>query len=375
MKKKIALTILGLLLLVAAIIGIKASQIMTLIASGKNFSIPPSSVLVTEAVSKSWAPTFDTIGTIESAQGVMMSNELPGKVDRILFESGAEVKAGDVLVTLNKTSEEAQLRAADAAAELSRLNLERTQGLRKTSVVAQSELDAADAQQKNADARVQELKANLEKRTIRAPFSGRLGIRQVHEGQFLQPGTPIVSLQALDPVFVNFSLPQQRLADIFTGMKILATSDAIPGRTFQGKLTAIDAEVDAATRNIRIQGTLENKDGSLRPGMFANISAVSSQEKSHIVIPATAVVFAAYGDSVFVVNEQTDKDGKTQLIADQKFIRLGPRQGDFVAVEEGLSPGDRVVSTGSFKLRKGSPVTISTAEGPAFSTSPTLQDK
>ncbi len=374
MKKKVLITILCLVALIAIVIGIKAWQIVSLISAGKKFEMPPSSVLVTEAITKSWAPTYDTVGTIAPVQGVTVANELPGKVEKIHFESGASVRAGDILVSLDKSSEEAQLRAANAAAELAALNLERTRGLRKTSVVAQSELDAVEAQQKNALARVEELRSLLEKRSIRAPFSGRLGIRQIQEGQFLTAGAPIVSLQALDPVYVNFSLPQQRLADISAGMNIRATTDALPGRVFEGRLTAIDAEVDTATRNIRLQATLQNKDGGLRPGMFANVSAIAPGEHQHVVIPATAILFAAYGDSVFVIKEET-KDGKTSLVADQKFVRVGPRQGDFAAIEEGINAGDVVVSSGAFKLRKGAHVTIAKSESPTLSTAPKPPEK
>ena len=375
MKKKILLTLVGILLLVAAIIGIKASQIMDLIAAGKTFQIPPISIQVTEAITQSWADQFDTVGTIESVQGVTLANEVAGKVEKIAFESGSMVAAGDVLVILDKASEEAQLRSAMAAAELANLNLSRTRELRKTSVISQSELDTAESQQKNTAARVEELQWMLQKRTIKAPFSGRVGIRQIQEGQFLQAGAPIVSLQSLDPVYVNFSLPQQRLSDLSVGMKVQATTDALAGRVFEGRLTAIDAEVDPLTRNIRLQATMANQDGGLRPGMFAAVSAIAPVEKKHIIIPGTAVIFAAYGNSVFVVKEEADKDGKPHLVCDQKFVRLGSRKGDFVAVEEGLQEGEKVVSAGGFKLHKGASVVIAEGERPVPSTSPQPSEK
>ena len=375
MKKKILLTLVGILLLVAAIIGIKASQIMDLIAAGKTFQIPPISIQVTEAITQSWADQFDAVGTIESVQGVTLANEVAGKVEKIAFESGSMVAAGDVLVILDKASEEAQLRSAMAAAELANLNLSRTRELRKTSVISQSELDTAESQQKNTAARVEELQWMLQKRTIKAPFSGRVGIRQIQEGQFLQAGAPIVSLQSLDPVYVNFSLPQQRLSDLSVGMKVQATTDALAGRVFEGRLTAIDAEVDPLTRNIRLQATMANQDGGLRPGMFAAVSAIAPVEKKHIVIPGTAVIFAAYGNSVFVVKEEVDKDGKPHLVCDQKFVRLGSRKGDFVAVEEGLQEGEKVVSAGGFKLHKGASVVIAEGERPVPSTSPQPSEK
>ena len=375
MKKKILLTLVGILLLVAAIIGIKASQIMDLIAAGKTFQIPPISIQVTEAITRSWADQFDAVGTIESVQGVTLANEVAGKVEKIAFESGSMVAAGDVLVILDKASEEAQLRSAMAAAELANLNLSRTRELRKTSVISQSELDTAESQQKNTAARVEELQWMLQKRTIKAPFSGRVGIRQIQEGQFLQAGAPIVSLQSLDPVYVNFSLPQQRLSDLSVGMKVQATTDALAGRVFEGRLTAIDAEVDPLTRNIRLQATMANQDGGLRPGMFAAVSAIAPVEKKHTVIPGTAVIFAAYGNSVFVVKEEVDKDGKPHLVCDQKFVRLGSRKGDFVAVEEGLQEGEKVVSAGGFKLHKGASVVIAEGERPVPLTSPQPSEK
>jgi membrane fusion protein (multidrug efflux system) len=375
MKKKILLTLVGILLLVAAIIGIKASQIMDLIAAGKTFQIPPISIQVTEAITQSWADQFDAVGTIESVQGVTLANEVAGKVEKIAFASGSMVAAGDVLVILDKASEEAQLRSAMAAAELANLNLSRTRELRKTSVISQSELDTAESQQKNTAARVEELQWMLQKRTIKAPFSGRVGIRQIQEGQFLQAGAPIVSLQSLDPVYVNFSLPQQRLSDLSVGMKVQATTDALAGRVFEGRLTAIDAEVDPLTRNIRLQATMANQDGGLRPGMFAAVSAIAPVEKKHIVIPGTAVIFAAYGNSVFVVKEEADKDGKPHLVCDQKFVRLGSRKGDFVAVEEGLQEGEKVVSAGGFKLHKGASVVIAEGERPVPLTSPQPSEK
>lgn len=375
MKKKILLTLVGILLLVAAIIGIKASQIMDLIAAGKTFQIPPISIQVTEAITQSWADQFDAVGTIESVQGVTLANEVAGKVEKIAFESGSMVAAGDVLVILDKASEEAQLRSAMAAAELANLNLSRTRELRKTSVISQSELDTAESQQKNTAARVEELQWMLQKRTIKAPFSGRVGIRQIQEGQFLQAGAPIVSLQSLDPVYVNFSLPQQRLSDLSVGMKVQATTDALAGRVFEGRLTAIDAEVDPLTRNIRLQATMANQDGGLRPGMFAAVSAIAPVEKKHTVIPGTAVIFAAYGNSVFVVKEEVDKDGKPHLVCDQKFVRLGSRKGDFVAVEEGLQEGEKVVSAGGFKLHKGASVVIAEGERPVPLTSPQPSEK
>jgi membrane fusion protein (multidrug efflux system) len=336
--------------------------------------MPLETVVIADSVTKSLTASFQSIGSVEAARGVMVASEVSGKVESILFHSGAEVKAGDPLVQLDKSIEAAQLRSAQSTAELNRLNLERIRGLRKTSVVSQSDMESAEAQAKDSAARVDQLASIVEKRTIRAPFSGRLGIRQIQEGQFLKPGDPIVSLQALDPVYVNFSLPQQRLADLAVGMKVQITTDALPGRVFEGTLTAIDPAVDAAMRNINLQATLQNHDEALRQGMFVAVSVIAPTSYERVLIPATAVIFAPYGDSVFVVTEVAGKKGP-RLEAHQKFVRLGQREGDFVAVEEGLSAGERIVTVGGFKLRNGSHVVPGESKLPAASDQPKPAEK
>lgn len=373
MKKKILLTILGLLVFIGAIIGVKALQIFDLIKMGETFEMPPETVVIAESSTKSLTSSFQSIGSVEAARGVMVASEVSGTVVGILFQSGAEVKAGEPLVQIDKSIEEAQLRSAQSTAELNRLNLERIRGLRKTSVVSQSDMEAAEAQAKDSAARVDQLASIVEKRTIRAPFTGRVGIRQVQEGQFLKPGDSVVTIQAFDPVYVNFSLPQQRLADISTGMKVKITSDALPGRVFEGAITAIEPTVDATTRNINLQATLQNHDGALRQGMFVAVSVLVPGTFERVVIPATAVIFAPYGDSVFVVTEVESKKGP-RLEAHQKFIRLGQREGDLVAIEEGLSAGERIVTIGGFKLRNGTHVVAGESSLPA-SPKPTPEEK
>ncbi|MEI8293629.1 MAG: efflux RND transporter periplasmic adaptor subunit [bacterium] len=374
MIKKILLTVLGLLLLIGGIIGVKALQIVSLIQMGEHFEMPPETVVMEDCVTKSLTASFQSVGSVEAARGVTVASEVSGKVVAILFQSGAEVKAGDPLVQLDKSIEEAQLRSAQSTAELNRLNLERIRGLRKTSVVSQSDMESAEAQAKDSAAHVDQLASIVEKRTIRAPFSGRLGIRQIQEGQFLKPGDPIVTLQALDPVYVNFSLPQQRLGELSVGMDVQITTDALPGRVFEGALTAIEPAVDAATRNINLQATLQNRDGALRQGMFVAVSVIAPTSYERVVIPATAVIFAPYGDSVFVVTEATGKKGP-RLEAHQKFIRLGQREGDFVAVEEGLASGERIVTVGGFKLRNGAHVVAGGSSLPAASDQPKPAEK
>jgi membrane fusion protein (multidrug efflux system) len=373
MKKKIFFTILALLVLIGAIIGVKALQIVSLIKMGETFEMPPETVAIEESLTKTLTTSFQSVGSVEAARGVMVASEVSGKVVGILFQSGAEVKAGEALVQIDKSIEEAQLRSAQSTAELNRLNLERIRGLRKTSVVSQSDMDAAEAQAKDSAARVDQLASIVEKRTICAPFAGRLGIRQIQEGQFLKPSDPIVTLQALDPVYVNFSLPQQRLGDLSVGMKVKISTDALPGRAFEGELTAIEPAVDAVTRNINLQATLQNHEGALRQGMFVAVSVLVPGTFERVVIPATAVIFAPYGDSVFVVTEVATKKAP-RLEAQQKFVRLGQREGDLVAIEEGLAAGERIVTMGGFKLRNGSHVVAGESSVPA-SAKPTPAEK
>jgi membrane fusion protein, multidrug efflux system len=270
-----------------------------------------------------------------------------------------------VLVQLDVSSEEAQLRSAEADAELARVAEERARNLRKDNVISQSEFDTADATFKQKTAQVDNMRAIIAKKTIRAPFDGEAGIRQVNPGQMVPAGQQIVSLQALDPIFVNFALPQQRLSELKEGLVVRVTTDAVPGHQFKGKLTAINSQVDEVTRNIQVQATLENKERLLQPGMFVTATVILPQEQTTIVIPATAISYAPFGDSVFVIekkhDEKTKKDG---LVLRQQFIRTGETRGDFVAVLQGLKPGEQVASTGVFKLRNGAPIVIDNKMAP-----------
>lgn len=345
--------------------GVKAMQIRAMIGQASAMQIPPEPVTSAEVKQETWQPTFSAVGSISAVQGVTVSAEVGGAVDRIAFDSGATVKQGDLLVQLDVASEEAQLRAEEANAELARLDIERARDLVERKVIAKSEWDAAEAKYKQAVARVENFRALIAKKTIRAPFAGRLGIRQVNLGQIVEVRQPIVSLQSLDPVYVDFSLPQQRLAALEVGMKVEVTTDAVPDRKFAGTLTALNSSIDAATRSVPLQGTLENKDHLLRPGMFAKVEVVLPQEKPVLVIPATAVAYAPYGDSVFVIEQQKDeKSGQSGLVLRQQFVRLGDTKGDFVTVTQGLTAGQQIVSTGVFKLRNGAPVMINNELAP-----------
>ncbi|HEX9714058.1 MAG TPA: efflux RND transporter periplasmic adaptor subunit [Desulfurivibrionaceae bacterium] len=371
MKKRILLSLLGLLLVIAILAGIKGLQIFKMVGTGKSFTPPPETVTTAQARPESWEASLDAVGSLEAVQGVTVAAELSGKVTRLDFTPGTRVKAGSLLLQQDTSSEEAQLQAAEAQAALAKVNFERLRLLIETNAVSQAAYDDGEAKYKEAMAQADTIRATIAKKTIRAPFSGRLGIRLVNLGQILKEGEPIVSLQALDPIFINFMLPQQELARIKPGFAVRITSDALPGRTVAGRITAINPQADSATRNVRVQATAANKEERLRPGMFATVAVVLPGKNQVLAIPATAVLPAPYGDSVFVVEEHKhEKTGKPGLAVRQQFVRLGERRGDFVAVASGLKAGATVVSSGVFKLRNGQAVVIDNALNPKFSLNP-----
>ena len=375
MIKKIALTSLGLLLVLGVVAGVKALQIRALIAAGKTMVPPPEAVTTAVVRAETWETTLNAIGSFAAVQGVTLSAEVAGTVSKIDFESGANVAAGAVLVELDTSVEQAQLRSAEATADLARLNLTRARELRSQNTNSQADLDSADAQAKQAAAQVDNLRAILAKKHIATPFTGRAGIRLVNIGQFLPVGTPIVSVQALDPIFLNFSLPQQQLGQVAEGLVARVSTDAHPGRVFEGKVTAINPDLDSTTRSVKLQVTLPNAESFLRPGMFGTVSIVLPATTPVIVIPATAVLYAPYGDTVFVVEEKKNEaTGELQKVVRQQFVRLGTARGDFVAVTSGLKAGDTVVSAGVFKLRNGSTVSIHNELAPDAQLAPKPSD-
>jgi membrane fusion protein, multidrug efflux system len=354
MNRKIAIAVLLVLLVVGGLGGVKALQIKTLLAGVKAMAAPPESVSSAVVREEKWQGTLSAIGSIAAVQGVSVTAEIPGLVRDIPFESGAVVSKGDLLARLDTSSEEAQLRALEAQVELARITLARTRTLRNENMVSQSDLDTAEATMKQSEANADNVRATIEKKTLRAPFSGKLGIRLINIGQYLDAGKPIVSLQALSPVYAGFSMPQQELARLKVGMKVRVTTDTYPERQFDGTLTTINPDLDASTRSIGLQATFDNPDQLLRPGMFARVEVLLPEEQNVVVIPATSVLSAPYGDSVYVIESKPVKDGgKPELTVRQQFIRTGRARGDFLSVESGLKPGDRIVSSGIFKLRNG----------------------
>lgn len=357
--------------LIGILAGIKGLQFGEMIAQGKQF-VPPPETVTTEVVrSASWESRLTAVGSLEAVQGVTVESELNGKVAKIAFESGQKVKTGDLLVQQDTSTEEAQLRAAEAQVVLTKLNLERADELLEEDVIAQSAHDQAVSDFKQAVAQADNIRTIIEKKTIRAPFSGRLGIRLINLGQNLNESQEIVSLQSLDPIFANFLLPQQQLAVIREGMTIRVTTDVLSAEPIEGRITAINSEVEAATRNIRIQATVSNPEEKLRPGMFVNVTVVLPSELEVLTIPATAVLYAPYSNSVFVVEQKQENEGQNaQQVLRQQFVSLGEQRGDFVAVLTGLNQGDTVVSTGVFKLRNGQPVVVDNTLAPEFKLQP-----
>jgi membrane fusion protein (multidrug efflux system) len=337
----------------------------------------PMAEAVTTAVAhtEAWESLLTSVASLVAVQGVMVSAEVAGKVVQITFEPGTMVKVGDLLVQQDTDAEKAQLRAAEATVALTKLSLERARKLLSQKTSSQAEFDNADAQYKQAVAQADNIRAIIAKKTIRAPFSGVLGIRLINLGQILSAGDAIVSLQSLDPIFVNFSLPQQQLSRIRTGLTVRVESDALPGQSVEGTITAINPEVETATRNIKIQATLKNTQHLLRPGMFATATVVLPEQDDVLAIPVTAVLNAPYSDSVFIVeDDKNDKNSPPAKVVRQQFVRLGVRRGDFVAVTSGLKQGEVVVSTGVFKLRNGQSVAVDNTLAPEFKIDPTPKD-
>lgn len=371
MKKKIFLTLLGLIIVVGSLAGIKVLQIRAMIDQGNQFVPPPEVVTSAQAKKESWETLLTAVGSLDAVQGLTVTAEMTGKIEHIAFTAGNHVAAGDLLVQQDVSVEKAQLRSAESVAQLARLDFNRIKKLRESEGISQADYDAAQAKLIQALAQVDNITALIERKTIRAPFAGLLGIRQINLGQVINEGQAIVDLQTLDPIFVNFYLPQQDLDRIRPGLTARVTSDALPDRIFTCEITAISPEVDTATRNILVQGILANPNEQLRAGMFVNVAVVLPKQEDVLVIPSTAVLYAPYSDSVFVIEEKKDENDKPAgKTVRQQFVRLGDKRGDYITVISGLTPADTIVSTGAFKLRNGQAVVVDDKLAPEFKLSP-----
>ena len=374
MAKRMILMLLLTGAVVAGLGFVKFQQIQTAIAEGAAFKAPPEAVTSIVAAQETWPATLGAIGTAAAVQGVTVSADLPGIVDRIAFESGRRVSRGDVLVRLDTRQEQAQLAAAVAHRDLTRLNFERMKALVEDGAVSRAEFDRAAAEFKQADARIGEIEATIARKTIRAPFSGILGIRQVNLGQYLAGGDAVVPLQALHPIYVNFAVPQQEAPSVRVGRRVQVTAGDVAGITFTGRITAVNSVVDEATRNVQVQATLPNPDGRLRPGMFVQTQVLLGESRPVITLPASAINYAPYGDSVFVIGDLKDPNGATYRGVRQQVVKLGGTRGDQVAVLSGVQPGEEVVTSGVFKLRNGAPVQVTNTVQPSNSPAPQPED-
>ena len=360
--------------IVAALGGVKFLQIRKAIAEHASFAPPPESVTSLVAKEEAWVPALKAVGSTAAVQGVTVSTDEPGIVHKIAFESGQTVNEGDLLVQLEVSQEQAQLRSAEAQMRLAQANLLRQQNLLKSRVSSQADYDSVQAQYDQAMARVEEVKALINKKTIRAPFGGVLGIRAVNLGQYLQSGAQVAPLQSLDPIYANFWLPQQNFGQIGAGQAVRVRADGLPDVEFEGKINAVDSVIDEATRNVRVQATLPNPKGLLRPGMFVNVEVPLAETASHVVLPATAIQFAPYGDTVFIIEDMKGPDGKTYRGVRQQVVKVGESRGDRIAVLSGVKAGEEVVTSGVFKLRPGVHVQVNNSIQPENSVSPRPED-
>ncbi|OOG49694.1 efflux RND transporter periplasmic adaptor subunit [Polaromonas sp. C04] len=373
--KRMFIMLLCVVLLIAVLALGKFLQIRKLIASMPK----PGAQVVTamKAEMLEWQPQFNAVGTLNPVRGVDVTTEVAGLVRSLHFHSGQDVKAGELLVELNADSDIAQLQALQAAADLSASVLARDRQQFEVKAISQAQLDADQADLRVKRASVAQQAALVAKKTIRAPFSGRLGITTVNPGQYLNPGDKIVTLQTLNPIYIDFNLPQKQLAGVSLGQRLTLSSDAFPGQSFAGKITAINPKVDPTTRNLQLEATIANEKLQLLPGMFANVDVDAGDKKSYLTLPQTAITYNPYGSTVFVLKPGDKKDdkGNAQLEAQQVFVTTGPTRGDQVAVLTGLTAGQQIVTSGQLKLKNGSPVTVDNSVQPANSPNPTPQEK
>ena len=374
MAKRMFLMLGVVVILISSLGFIKYRQIETAVKTASSFQPPPEAVTTIVAKREQWPAEMSVIGSVEAVQGVTVSADLPGTVAKIDFDSGRFVQKGDVLVELDTKQERAQLAAMEAQRDLARLNYARMKQLVDEGVISRMDYDRATAEQRQTEANVAELRATIERKTIRAPFSGVLGIRKVNLGQYLAAGAPVVPLQSLDPIYVNFGVPQQDVAQVKLGRMLRVSTEELAGHVFTGRVTAVDSVIDENTRNVQVQATLPNSQRRLHPGMFVQVDLDLGAPRSLIEVPASSISYAPYGDSVFVVANLQDKKGQTYRGVRQQFVKVGPSRGDQVAIESGLNVGDEVVTSGVFKLRNGAAVQINNKVQPSNSPAPKPAD-
>ena len=373
MIKRMLLMLAVVVVVIASLGYYKTKQIQAAVKA-HTFAPPPEAITTVVAKQETWPSTMSVVGTTVAIHGVTISADLPGTVSQISFESGRTVQAGEVLAELDTRQERAQLAAMEAQRDLAKINHARLQQLVNEGVISRMDYDKALAEQKQTEASVNEVRAAIARKTIRAPFAGVLGIRQANLGQYLAAGNPIVSLQSLNPIYVNFSVPQQVLAQMKAGHTIHFTTDSLPGQEFTGKINAVDSNVDPATRNLQVQATVNNPGAKLRPGMFVQVAVGVGEQQSIIPLPASAISYAPFGDSVYVVSDLTGPDGKTYRGVHQQFVKVQGSRGDQVGIVSGVKPGDEIVTSGIFKLRNGAAVAVNNKVQPGNNPAPKPED-
>jgi len=373
MAKRIFLTLAVAAVLIISLGYFKSRQIQAAVQA-HSFQPPPEAITTVVVKQETWPTTLSVVGTMEAVHGVTVSADLPGTVDRINFDSGKPVQQGEVLIQLDTRQERAQLAAVEAQRDLAKINYARYDELQKQGVISKMDYDKAMADQKQTEANVGEIRATIDRKTIRAPFSGVLGIRQANLGQYLAAGSPIVPLQSLNPIYVNFSVPQQVIGQVKVGDTVRLRTENLAGLKFTGRVNAMDSIVDQATRNIQIQATLANPEGKLRPGMFVQVEVGVGASRSVLPLPASAISYAPFGDSVFIVSDLKGPDGKSYRGVRQQFVKVEGARGDQVGVVSGINPGDEVVTSGVFKLRNGAAVAVNNKIQPENNPAPKPED-
>jgi membrane fusion protein (multidrug efflux system) len=377
MKKRMLIMLVAVGVLLGGLVGFnffKGYMMQKYMASSP---IPASTVTAMKAEYQAWQPQLSAVGTLRAVRGVDVTTEVAGLVRSIEFKSGEEVKAGQLLAQLNADSDVAQLHALEAAAELAATVYERDKAQLAAEVISKAQVDTDAGDLKSKRAQVEQQKALVDKKSIRAPFAGKLGITTVNPGQYLNAGDKLVTLQTIDPIYVDFMIPQQQLPQVAVGQRVTLTADAYKGTTFEGKVNAINPKVDTSTRNVQIEATIANAKRQLLPGMFATVKLNSGEEQRYLTLPQTAITYNPYGDTVFIVKESGKKDdkGNPALAAQQVFVTAGPTRGDQVAIVKGIEPGTQVVTSGQVKLKNGSPIVINNAVLPADNPNPVPQER
>jgi membrane fusion protein (multidrug efflux system) len=377
MTKRMVIMLIAVAIVFGGIFGFQAFKAAMIKKFMSSMQAPPQTVSATKAELSPWQPKIEAVGSLRAVRGADLSLEVSGVVDSISFNSGDDVKEGDVLLKLRSADDVAKLESLQATAVLNQLTSDRDLKQFKIQAVSQATLDTDKANLKNAQAQVTQQQAILDKKTLRAPFAGHLGIRAVDLGQYLSAGTAIVTLQALDPVYMDFFVPQQSVARIHIGAAVTVNVDAFKDQTFPGEISAINPKVDASSRNVQIRATLKNPDHKLLPGMYATVDILTGAPENYVTLPQTAITYNPYGDTVYVVDDKgggsgADAGGKSKLIARQSFVTTGPTRGDQVAVLKGVSAGQTVVTAGQIKLHNGSPVLINNSIMPTADASPAV---